>query len=85
MTKGHASDVPFLLEIYRQFPNAPYIGAIGSKSKGNAIKKDLEKLGVSRGFLDRLRIPLGLPLGDNTPEEISISIAAELIQVKDQI
>lgn len=83
MTKGHAFDVPFLVEVFRQFPNAPYIGAIGSKSKANAIKKDLDQLGVGQDFLDRLRIPLGLPLGNNTPEEISISITAQLLQVRD--
>lgn len=85
MTKGHAFDVPFLVEIYRQFPNAPYIGAIGSTSKANAIKKDLRKIGVSEQFLDRLRIPVGLPIGNNTPEEISISIAAQLLQVKEEL
>lgn len=85
MTKGHAFDVPFLLEIYRQFPNCPYVGAIGSKSKSNAIKKDLREFNVSEDFLDKLHIPLGLPIGNNTPEEISISIIAELLQIRDQI
>ncbi len=82
MTKGHASDVPFLLEVFRQFPEAPYVGAIGSKSKGNALKKHLKELGVGQEFLAKLRVPLGLPIGNNTPEEISISIAAQLLQVR---
>lgn len=85
MTKGHAFDVPFLHEIFKQFPNAPYIGAIGSKSKGNAIRKDLAELGVSADLLERLRIPIGLPIGNNTPEEISISIIAELLQIRDSL
>ncbi len=85
MTKGHAFDVPFLFEIYKQFPNAPYVGVIGSKSKGNAIRKDLKELGVEEEFLLKLRIPIGLPLGKNVPEEISISIVSELLQVRDEL
>ena len=45
MTKGHASDVPFLMEVYRQFPDCPYVGVIGSDSKGRAIKKELKRVG----------------------------------------
>lgn len=85
MTKGHAFDVPFLFEIYKQFPNAPYVGTIGSISKGNVIRKDLKELGVSEEFIKLLRIPVGLPIGNNTPEEISISIIAELLQVRDSL
>ncbi|MCB9062261.1 MAG: xanthine dehydrogenase accessory protein XdhC [Halobacteriovoraceae bacterium] len=83
MTKGHSSDVSFLREIYLQFPNAPYVGAIGSLSKKNTISKELKSLGVSDEFINRLHIPLGLPIGDNSPEEISISIIAQLLQVRD--
>ncbi len=85
MTQGHAHDVPILFEIYKLFPNAPYIGVIGSKQKAIVVKKDLKELGVSQEFLDRLIIPLGLPIGSNDPEEISISIMAQLLQVRDSI
>lgn len=82
MTKGHATDVPFLSEVYRQFPNSPYIGAIGSDTKAIAIKRDLKDLGVTDEFLDKIFIPIGLPIGNNTPEEIAISITAQLLQVR---
>ena len=85
MTKGHAFDVPFLNEIFKQFPRAPYVGVIGSKSKGNAIRKDLKELGVSDDFLSTIRVPVGLPIGNNTPPEISISIIAELLEVRDSL
>lgn len=85
MTKGHSFDVPFLEEIARRFPQAPYIGVIGSKTKALAIKRDLKELGVDDSFFERIKIPLGLPLGKDTPEEISISIAAELIQRRDSL
>lgn len=83
VTKGHASDVPVLWEIFKHFPNAPYIGVIGSKAKANVIAKDLSELGVAPEFIERIRIPVGLPIGTNAPEEIAISIAAELLQVRD--
>lgn len=85
MTKGHAADVPFLIEIYKQFPNAPYIGAIGSKAKRNAISKDLREAGVDENFINRLHIPLGLPIGNNQPYEIAISICAQLLEVRDKL
>ena len=85
MTQGHAHDVPILEQIFKHFPQAPYIGVIGSKTKALAIKKDLKALGVDDEFLEKLHIPMGLPLGSNDPEEISISIAAQCLQVRDQL
>lgn len=85
MTKGHAFDVPFLVEISKQFPNAPYVGAIGSKAKSLVIFKDLREQAVSEEFISKLKTPIGLPFGNNTPEEISISIIAQLLTVRDFI
>lgn len=83
MTMGHAHDVPILHEIFLTHPNCPYVGVIGSEVKGIKIKRELKELGVSEEFLSRLRVPVGLPIGSNDPWEIAISIAAELIQVRD--
>jgi xanthine dehydrogenase accessory factor len=82
LTKGHQSDVPVLLEIAKNYPHAPYIGVIGSAAKANVIRKDLSELGVKSEFIERLHIPVGLPIGNNSPEEIAISIAAQLLQVR---
>jgi xanthine dehydrogenase accessory factor len=84
MTKGHAFDIPFLLEVYRQFPEAPYVGVIGSKSKRNAIINDLKSLDVQDNFINKLHIPIGLPIGNNTPEEIAISVSAQLLLERDK-
>ena len=84
MTMGHAHDVPILLEIFRHAPNAPYIGVIGSEVKGIKIKKELKEHGVSDVFLEKLKVPMGLPIGTNHPYEIAISITAELLQIRDQ-
>ena len=83
MTMGHAHDVPILLELAKYAPDCPYVGVIGSEVKGLKIKKELTEAGVSAAFIDKLRVPMGLPIGSNHPYEIAISIAAELIQVRD--
>ncbi len=84
MTMGHAHDVPILREIARHAPEAPYIGVIGSEVKGIKIKRELRDFGVSDVFLNRLRVPMGLPIGNNEPWEIAVSIAAELLKVRDE-
>lgn len=83
MTMGHAHDVPILHAIYMHAPDCPYVGVIGSDVKGIKIKRELKELGVSDEFLVKLRVPMGIPLGNNRPNEIAISISAELLQVRD--
>lgn len=83
MTMGHAHDVPILHEIFLTHPDCPYVGVIGSEVKGIKIKRELKDLGASPAFIEKLRVPVGLPIGSNDPWEIAISIAAELIQVRD--
>lgn len=85
MTMGHAHDVPILLEISKHAPSCPYVGVIGSDVKGIKIRKELSELGVNLGFIEKLRVPMGLPLGTNKPEEMAISIAAELLKVRDEL
>jgi xanthine dehydrogenase accessory factor len=85
MTMGHSHDVPILYEIFKHAPHCPYVGVIGSDVKGIKIKKELKDLGVSENFISRLRVPMGLPIGTNQPYEISISIVAELLQVRDSL
>jgi xanthine dehydrogenase accessory factor len=85
MTMGHAHDVPILMEIAKHAPDCPYVGVIGSDVKGIKIKRELKELGVEQTFLDKLRVPMGLPLGSNAPWEIAISIVAECLQLRDRL
>ena len=85
MTMGHSFDVPILLEISKHAPDCPYVGVIGSDVKGIKIKRELKEMGVSEDFLKKLRVPMGLPIGTNQPYEIAISIAAEILQVRDSL
>ena len=78
MTQGHRTDKPVLERILktRQFP---YLGVIGSASKAAVLRRELRESGIAE---PAFRCPIGLPLGKDTPEEIAISIAAEMLQVR---
>ncbi len=47
------------------------------------MRRELKELGVRDEFLERLRCPIGLDVGGNEPGEIAVSIAAELLKVRD--
>ena len=77
VTRGHQHDELALSQAIETC--AGYIGLIGSRGKIGAILKNLRESGVSPADLDKIRAPVGIPIGSRTPEEIAISIAAELI------
>ena len=83
MSRGHATDLPVLAKIL-QSRTPPFLGVIGSKQKASVLKRDLTAMGIAEEKLDSFHCPMGLPLGNNTPEEIAISITAQLIQVRDE-
>lgn len=84
MTQGHAMDLPILKKLYTIFPEAPFIGNIGSKVKGMKLRKELQEFGVKEETLKDFHCPVGIPLGQNHPYEIAISVAGQLIQIRDQ-
>jgi xanthine dehydrogenase accessory factor len=97
MTMGHASDQPILAEILRtrggvggvpaDRPAFPYVGVIGSEAKASALKRGLVGLGIPEEDATpgaRYLCPIGLPIGTNDPAEIAISIAGQLLQVRDR-
>jgi xanthine dehydrogenase accessory factor len=61
---------------------AKYLGMLGSRGKWAAIKKHLRDSGAKAAALRRVHCPIGLNIGAITPEEIAVSIAAELIQCR---
>ena len=77
VTRGHRDDMR-VLRWAVQTP-ARYVGMIGSKRKTIAIFKELQKEGLASELFDRVHAPVGLDIGAITPEEIAISITAELI------
>jgi len=60
---------------------ASYVGLIGSLRKIAVVKARAREAGISDGALAELRAPIGLPIGAETPEEIAVSIAAEIVAV----
>jgi xanthine dehydrogenase accessory factor len=78
LTRGHVHDKTVLAQAL-QTP-ASYIGMIGSTKKRDAIYSDLREQGFEQWELDRVHCPIGLSIGADTPQEIAVSIVAELIQ-----
>jgi xanthine dehydrogenase accessory factor len=79
-TRGSATDIeglPALLET-----RAGYIGIIGSKRRWNMTVKGLLEKGVSDILITRIHSPIGLELQAETPEEIAVSIMAEIIMLR---
>ena len=62
--------------------DADYVAFVGSRRKADALKSSLAKRGISPERLARLKAPAGLDLGAITPEEIAISILAEIVAVQ---
>jgi xanthine dehydrogenase accessory factor len=61
-----------------------YIGVLGSKTKMEKLFADYRKEGIKEELLQRIHTPIGLAIGSQTPEEIAISIAAQVIQIKNE-
>ena len=85
MTMGHATDRPILEEIFRQGRRQAYLGVIGSEAKRKVMVRELTEAGIAPELANQFRCPIGLSLGTNQPGEIAISVAAELIQVRDSL
>ena len=85
VTRGHTGDMRVLdwaIRTEARGFSPRYIGMMGSKRKVIAVYKALEKEGLTFAQLDRVNAPVGLDIGALTPEEIAISITAELIAVR---
>jgi xanthine dehydrogenase accessory factor len=80
LTHDPKFDVP-LLEVALRTP-AAYIGAMGSRSTHEDRARRLRELGLGDAELARLRSPVGLDLGARTPEEVAVSIAAEIVALR---
>ncbi|MBU6450472.1 MAG: XdhC family protein [Cyanobacteria bacterium REEB67] len=88
MTMGHSTDKPILLAILRRFNEGfplrryPYLGVIGSKAKSHRLHMDVAEAGIPDNH--PFYCPIGLPLGSNDPQEIAVSITAQLLQERDK-
>jgi len=80
VTRGHFKDEEVLGSVIRS--NAAYIGMIGSRKKNATVFQHLEEQGISQDELAKVHAPIGIDIKAQTPEEIAVSIIAEIIQVR---
>ena len=80
LTRGHTHDLDALRALATQ--DLRYLGLIGSKAKVTRLHEVLREEGITIEHPDRLHAPVGLDIGAISPEEIAVSILAELIAVK---
>lgn len=80
VTRGHHLDKDALQAALET--RATYVGMIGSPSKVKHIFKDLLKAGIPADRLAQVHAPIGLDLGAETPDEIALSIAAEIVMLR---
>ncbi len=78
VTRGHELDQQVLEAVVEQ--DVAYLGMIGSTSKVHRAMKRLEAAGIDEARREHVHAPIGLQLGALTPEEIAVSIAAELVR-----
>lgn len=82
MTNTYTDDKLVLSKIIRN--NYKFIGVLGSKSKLKTMREVMLKEGFSNDELDSVYAPIGLSIYSQTPDEIAISIAAQIIQLKNK-
>ncbi|HEX7089177.1 MAG TPA: XdhC/CoxI family protein [Longimicrobiales bacterium] len=82
VTRAHRYDFDCLKQLVELEAAPRYIGMIGSRRRVRAAFHAMLEAGIPRERLARVRAPLGIDIGAETPEEIAVSIAAELIAVR---
>jgi xanthine dehydrogenase accessory factor len=80
VTPGHIQDKGVLKAVLNK--KVKYIGMMGSASKVGTVYKELVAEGINPNYLSRVHSPIGIKIKSETPEEIAISIAAEIIGIK---
>lgn len=80
MTPEHRSDADVLRSLLEK--ELRYVGMMASRAKRDTIYSDLRSRGVPNSCLEKVHCPIGMRIGSRTPEEIAVSIAAELIRIR---
>jgi len=80
MTLGYVSDAIVIRQLMHH--ELKYLGVLGSKAKMATLMKELKAEGFAADALARIHAPIGLAINSHTPEEIAVSIAAEIISIK---
>ncbi len=79
VTRGHKYDYECLRHLLQTEVEPPYVGMIGSRRRVRAAFSQLQAEGMQRDRLSRVRAPIGLDIGAETPVEIAVAVAAEIV------
>ena len=82
VTRGYTYDLEALQILLNRAITCKYIGMIGSEKRVKFVYQKLQEMGVSPELFSNIHAPIGLEIGALTPEEIAVSICAELILVR---
>lgn len=82
VSKGYISDEAALRQIIRK--SVRYIGMIGSRKKIHTVFQNMQNDGFEKSLFDKIHAPIGLDIHSETPEEIAVSILAEIIRFKNE-
>jgi xanthine dehydrogenase accessory factor len=80
ITRGHRHDLDCLEQVLQHQPG--YVGMIGSRRRVKMVREHLIAAGFPANLVDRVCMPIGLAIGAETPEEIAVSIAAQLVAAR---
>ena len=80
VTRGHSFD-EVCVEAIKDKASA-YIGMMGSRRRQKIVRQNLINMGIKEEFIDLIHTPIGLDIGSETPEEIAVSVFAEIIKIK---
>lgn len=84
VTRGHRYDAACLYSVLSRKESCAYVGMMGSRRRTAIVKKQMEEMGIDRTKIEKVYTPIGLSIGAETPEEIAVSILAEIIEVKNK-
>lgn len=82
MSFGYRSDEVVIRQLLGK--KFKYIGMMGSKKKIEKLVQTLQGDGIPRAQLDQIHMPIGIPIHSKTPEEIAVSLAAQIIAIKNR-
>lgn len=84
VTRGHRYDTACLYAVLSRRESCAYVGMMGSRRRTAIVKEQMEKMGIDRAKIEQVHAPIGLAIGAETPEEIAVSIMAEIVKVKNK-
>ncbi len=82
---GIKFDIQILTSLYGSGSRPKYLGLMGSKAKLSRLSRELLNSGISESFLQSIKSPIGLQISDGSPEEIAVSVAAEILKSKNSM